>query len=353
MKNKLSKNTKRAICIYVILLILLYVVVEVLPRVTDIFETTQTLEPGNLKLSYDTTGYFIKDERIGIAAESGDIQYLVGAGSSIKKGTTLVSVTPKGESSEEEQRFGEYTKRLKGYDGLSEEYTSPISGIFSLEIDGYEDYFTPARMETIKREKVESLSYHPASLERKSVIKGEPVYKVSWDDAWYILCWVDRETAETYSEGRNVTLELPEGSVKAKIQSISKEKDSDDFRVIFYLNVFYEAFSSSRAEEMSIVTSDNEGLIIDNKCIIEKDGQKGVYVIDKNGHNVFTRIKIIAYDKEQSVIDDVTFIDEEGNQVYTVDVYDEVLKHPASALEKELDQEAQKKAKKQTKKEKE
>ena len=141
--------------------------------------------------------------------------------------------------------------------------------------------------------------------------------------------------------------------MKAKIQSISKEKDSDDFRVIFYLNVFYEAFSESRAEEMSIVTSDNEGLIIDNKCIIEKDGQKGVYVIDKNGRNVFTRIRIIAYNQEQSVIDDVTFMDEEGNQVYTVDVYDEVLKHPASALEKELEKEAQKKAENQTKKENE
>lgn len=353
MKNKLSKNTKKAICIYVVLLIILYVVVEVLPRVTDIFEITQTLKPGNLKLSYDTTGYFIKDEKIGIAAESGDIDYLVAAGSSIKKGTPLVSVTPKGSNKEEAPRFSEYTERLKGYDGLSEAYTSPMSGVFSLQIDGYEDYFTPARMEKIKREKVESFSFHPVSLERKSVIKGEPVYKVSWDDAWYILCWVDRDTAETYSEGRSVTLELPEGSVKAKIQSISKEKDSDEFRVIFYLNVFYEAFSSSRAEEMSIVTSDNEGLIIDNKCIIEKDGQKGVYVINKNGRNVFTRIKVIAYNKEQSVIDDVTFIDEEGNQVYTVDVYDEVLKHPASALEKELEKEAQEKAEKQTKKENE
>lgn len=353
MKTKLSKNTKRAICIYVVLLVTLYVVVEILPRVTDIFETTQILEPGNLKLSYSTTGYFIKDEAVGIASESGDIEYLTKVGTSLKKGTPLVSVTPKGGDKEETPRFSEYTDRLKGYEGLSEEYTSPMSGIFSLEIDGYEDYFTPDRMEKIKREKVESLSCKSVNLERKSVIKGEPIYKISWDDAWYILCWVDRETAETYSEGRRVTLELPEGNVNAKIQSISKEKDSDDYRVIFYVNVYYEAFCGSRAEEMNIVTSDNEGLIIDNKCIIEKDGQKGVYVVNKNGRNVFTRIKIIAHNKEQSVIDDVTFMDAEGNQVYTVDVYDEVLKHPESALEKELEQEAQKKAEKETKKENE
>lgn len=48
---------------------------------------------------------------------------------------------------------------------------------------------------------------------------------------------------------------------------------------------------------------------------------------------------MIASDEKQSVIDDVTFIDEEGNQVYTVNVYDEVLRHPKSALEKDLEEE--------------
>ena len=46
-----------------------------------------------------------------------------------------------------------------GYEGLSEEYNSPISGVFSLTVDGYEDYFTPDKMDKIKRETVESLSY--------------------------------------------------------------------------------------------------------------------------------------------------------------------------------------------------
>ena len=52
MKTKLSKKKKKAICIYIAALLLLYIVVEVLPKVTDIFETTQILEPGDLKISY-------------------------------------------------------------------------------------------------------------------------------------------------------------------------------------------------------------------------------------------------------------------------------------------------------------
>lgn len=343
MKININKKTKKAICIYAAVLIILYLVIYILPKVTDVFETTQVLEPGNIKLAYDTTGYFIKEESVGIASETGDIEYLTEVGTAVKRGHELVSVKRDKDAGDKTPRFGEYTERLKGYDGLYRTYDAPISGIFSLTIDGYEDYLIPEKMDKVKQETVEDLSYDMAELERKSVIKGEPIYKVTWDDYWYILCWVDKKTAETYSEGRTVTLELPEGNVRAKIQSIKKEKDSNDYRVIFYLNVYYEALAESRAEEISIVTSDNEGLIVDNKCIIEKDGRKGVYVVDKNGDYHFTPIRVIAYDDKQSVIEDVTFYDEEGYQVYTVDVYDEVLKNPKGALEEDLEAEKEEK----------
>ena len=58
------------------------------------------------------------------------------------------------------------------------------------------------------------------------------------------------------------------------------------------------------------------------KSFIEKNGYKGVYVVDKNGDYSFTRIKVIAYDDKKSVIEDVTFYDEEGN-LYPVETEEE------------------------------
>ncbi len=339
MKTKLTKKTKRAICIYIIILLILYVVVEVLPRVTDIFETTQVLEPGTLTLSYETTGYFIKTECIGVAGETGDIQYLVSNGTAVKKGHEVVSVEPSGESSDGQTRFSEYMDKLEGYEGIYTEYTTPISGVFSLTIDGYEDYFTPENMEKIKRETVENLSYKSANLERKSVISGEPIFKVSGDDAWYILCWMDGKSVENYPEGNNVILELPNGDVQADVYRVIKES-KDEYRVIFHLDVYYDGFAESRAEDMTVVASDNYGLIVDNEAIVEKDGNEGVYVKNKNGRYIFKRIKVISTDGEQSVIEDASFTDADGNQVTTVDVYDEVLKHPESVLERDLEKES-------------
>ena len=334
MKRKLTKKTKQAILLYIIILMILFVIVEVLPKVTDIFETTQVLEPGTLTLSYETTGYFIKTEEIGVAKESGTIKYPVNEGTVVKKGAKVVSVKADSSKDSETTRFSDCMERLKGYDGLIESYKTSISGVFSLSIDGYEDYFTPEKMEKIKRETVESNSYSATDLKRSSVIKGEPIFKVSGDDVWYILCWIDKDNVGNYQEGNKVALQLPDGNVDATVYKV--KKDGDDYRVIFFLDVYYQGFASSRAEDMTVVASDSTGLIVDNDCIIEKDGKKGVYVKDKNGNYSFKQIKIIATDGKDSVLQDATFTDEDGEQITTVAVYDEVLRHPQSALEDDL-----------------
>lgn len=338
MKTKLTKKTKKAICIYVIILLLLYIVVEVLPRVTDVFETTQVLEPGTLTLSCETTGYLIKDEQIGVAKESGKIQYLVPVGTAVKKGAALVSVEPT-EEKEEHIRFSDEMDELKGYEGLSEDYTSPISGVFSLSIDGYENYFTPEKMIGIKRDTVEGLNFKATNLDRDSVIKGEPIFKVSGDDSWYVLCWLDSKSVKNYPEGKKVILKFPDADVEADVYKVKQEER--DYRVIFHLDVYYKNFAEVRTQKMEVVASDNYGLIVDNGAIIEKKGSKGVYVKNKNGKYIFKKIKVITTDGKESVIKDVSFIDEDGSQVNTVDVYDEVLRHPKSVLKNDLEKEKQ------------
>ena len=339
MEKKLTKKTKKAITIYVMVLLILFVIVEILPKVTDVFDTTQVLEPGNLVISYDTEGYLIKDESISIAAQNGKVKYLEEEGVAVKKGHPIVKVEEDKKDSEKSPRFTEYTDRLNGFDGLSKKKGATISGVVSFSIDGYENYFTSKNMEKIDKNEVEGLSLKSVDLKRDSVIKGEPVYKISGDDNWYILCWVDKKTAETYYEGRDVTIKMPDGDVDAEVYKIKKE--GNNYRVIFYLDVYYESFATTRKADISIVISDNAGLIIENNCIITKHGKQGVYVRDKNGDYSFTQISVIASNEKESVIRDATFIDEEGYQIYTVDVYDEVSKHPKNLLADDLKKEAE------------
>jgi putative membrane fusion protein len=340
MKRKLTKKTKRAIFLYIVILLLLFTIVEVLPKVTDIFETTQVLEPGTLTLSYETKGYFVKTEEIGVAADSGEIEYPVTEGTVVKKGAEVVSVKADSSKDSESTRFSDCMDRLKGYDGLVDSCSASISGVFSLSIDGYENYLTPEKMEKVKRETVESQSYRTTDLKRSSVIKGEPIFKISGDDVWYILCWIDKENVRNYQEGNEVTLQLPDGDVDATVYKA--KKDGDEYRVIFFLDVYYKSFAASREEDMKVVASDSSGLIVSNKAIVEKNGKKGVYVKNKNGNYIFKQIKVIATDGKDSVLSDAAFTDENGKQITTVNVYDEVLRHPGNALEEDLKKEANK-----------
>lgn len=86
---------------------------------------------------------------------------------------------------------------------------------------------------------------------------------------------------------------------------------------------------------MTIVKSNNTGLICDNECIIEVDGVQGVYVVDKNGDYTFKPVNVTVTDGKQSVLSEKTFTNENYELVETVIVHDEVLRNPQKALEKE------------------
>lgn len=336
----MTAGTKRAILIYIAILLSLYVIVQVLPKVTGIFETTQVLEVGDLALTCETTGYLIKEEHICIADEAGDIEYKEKVGTVVKKGHKLCKVKNDSSKEDRDNRFSTYTDRLGDYKNVTKSYKAPISGVFSLSMDGYEGTFTKKKMTKLDKETVEALNFKSVNLERSSISKGEPVYKVSGDDEWFVLCWMDKADASHYEKGDRVTLKLPAGDVSAKVYYLKEEKTFA--RVIFSLDVYYEAFTDTRDVEMTVVARADEGLICSNDCIIEKDGVAGVYVVNKNGINKFTPVKVISTDGVNSVLKATTYYDAEGNQVNTVDVYDKVLKHPESALRKDLDQDSDK-----------
>lgn len=331
---KLSTKAKKTICIYLIVLLILYIVVQILPKVTDIFETTDVLKVGSLALSCETTGYLVKDEYVCIAGESGNIKYTEKSDTVVKRGHKMCSVTLKGTGDTEKNRYTKYTNRLGNTKKITNSYKAPISGVFSLVIDGYEGMFTTNKMKELNKSEVEACDYDSVDLDRSAIYKGEPVYKISGDDKWFVLCWVEAGKAGDYPEGDKVTLKLPDGDVNAKVYYAKNEGEYT--RLIFELDVYYKKFASARAVDMTVVACADEGLIVKSDSIIKKDGKQGVYVVDKNNRARFTPIKVISTDGTYSVLKDTSFYDDDGNQVMTVDVYDNVLRHPESALKKDL-----------------
>ena len=338
MKIRISKKTKRILVIYLAILVILYIVAFQIPKVTGKFETTQVLENGTLEVSCEAEGYLVKDEAVCTAGSTGTIEYKLNDGTVVKKGTDIADIDAieeeKGKEKEPAGKYGDYLDRLKKYDLLVESCDSPISGVVSYTVDGNEKYFRIDNLEKIRKEKAEEASSKQLDLERTDVVRGEPIFKISSDDSWYIVCWLEKSDARKYEPDQKVRIELPESTVDARVYSVKKE--GDFFRVTFFLNVYYEDFCSARVVDMTVVQSNTTGLIVDNQCLIKKEGVLGVYVKTKDGDTYFKPVKVKITDGEQSVLYESVFVNDDYEQVETVSAYQEVLKKPQDALEQDM-----------------
>ena len=340
MKITIPRHIRKYLIIYIALLLFLFVVIEFIPRVTTIFETTEILEPGDLQITSEAEGYFVKKEAIATADVSGTVTYKVKDGTIVQKGRTVVELQKLERTEGISRKFSELMTRLEGYDGLSKGGKTPISGIFCLSMDGCERDLNPEKLDDLTHEQVSGMQMQQKSLEQNSVLEEEPIYKITSDDRWYLVCWMKKKQAAGYSEGQIVTLELPAGEVSATVRSIDEE--GKEYKVIFRSNMYYPDLATSREADFTIVNSDSSGLLLSNRCIIEKHGKEGVYVRNKNGDYRFVQIRVINTDGEMSVVAEQSFYDEKGRKVNTVSVYDEVLRNPSRALKKDLKEEEKK-----------
>ena len=230
-----------------------------MPKMTDKFETTQVLENGTLEVSCEAEGYLIKDEAVCTAKETGTIEYKVEEGTVVKKESSITHIEAgeaDKEKDEESDIKGKYQKildQLKGYDLLVETNKAPISGVFSMSVDGNEQFFRIGNIDKITKEKADERDLDQTDLEREKVNKGEPIFKISSDDAWYIVTWVEKEDAAKFEEGQKVRITIDEHTMDAKVQTIKKE--GEFFKMVFYLNVYYEDFTSARKVKATVVAT--------------------------------------------------------------------------------------------------
>ena len=326
----MMKEKRKPILIYLALVLGLGLLIYAVPKVTDVFETTEVIMTGTLQVTEEVECYFVREETVYEAGAAGTAKYLIDEGTHIRTGTVTA------EFKEDETDGAEIMEPQSKYDQVIEgvgkdavrtvSFEAQSSGVLSYYADGYESTLTPQTMDAITYDEVKHMESNAIDLKHKKLRKKEPVFKICDNDNWYIMCWIDSASISKYQVGNDITIQLPEGNVDMTIQSITE--DDGKWKLICWSNNYYEAFTTSRVEDAVLVSKDFDGLIIKNSCITTRDDKIGVMVLQKNGDFEFTRIKVIANDGEYSAVEDDTFTDRDGNSVKTVQVYDEILKRP-------------------------
>ncbi|MEE3362098.1 MAG: HlyD family efflux transporter periplasmic adaptor subunit [Anaerovoracaceae bacterium] len=322
----MPKLKKKTIYIFAAALVALYLVISVIPTVTGKLTPTQTVEYGEFKVSDDVTGYVVRDETVYLASETGDAVWKVGEGDLIKKGAAVMTFKKRsGKDDKKNSRYEDILKKLDGK-GRKTGTASLRKGVVSFYVDGYEGRMTPSKQKKLRENDVSVMDAQPDSIKRDSFVKGEPVYKIYNNAKWYMNVWVDDSKTSRYKEGNDVTIEIGDEKIKGSIERIIAEDKK--WHIIIKTNRYWSGLGKYRVTDCSIVTTDEEGLIIDNSCIAMKGKHEGVYVKTTSGGYKFTRVNVIASNDEQSLVSSGTFTDDRGKTVNTVEVYDEILKNP-------------------------
>lgn len=162
-------------------------------------------------------------------------------------------------------------------DGSTTDITSPCSGYFCESTDGYEDIFTPDKVEDMTLSSLDKLAdKKPASTSGKGKVVSSYV--------WYFAARVSDEDADHLTQGNTVRLRFSQVSqdIQATVASIRDDADSDDTLVIFRSQDMNEELISMRKQVATVVVASYSGLKVPKSAVRMEDDAMGVYVLSNS-----------------------------------------------------------------------
>ena len=324
-----TKKKKNLLIIYLILIVVLGIITITIPEVTGALTKTEILQYENMQITDDVTCYIVRDESVHMAPSSGRINYYIEDSVKVRKNVKILDLVP-GTSQQDESKYNDIITRLGDSEVVLHQVASAQNGVVSYYIDGYEGYFTPERMTSLSYETTKKQDFRTVNLTRDNTLKGEPLFKICQSNMWYVMAWIDTENISKYEVGDSVKIQLPLGEVDALVDQIIDQEDK--WLVIMKTTRYYEEFAKIRTADVQIITQEYTGIKVRNSSITTENGVAGVYIKTKNGEFVFRPIKVITSDGDYSLVYSSKFYDAEGQEVITVEVYDEILKNPSQNM---------------------
>lgn len=399
-KKKKPKN-KIALGICALIILLFFFLIG--KYISGLKYRTTTAEPFLFLERIEGTGLVIRSEKVYSSTSSGSIKYLVNEGEKVPVGHGIVSISSSRdeilaqienlekqiddlninhyssegninilEDIQEKVVHGDYNgiyeylderisneedktliaenleSLLKKQDELEQvlEASSIINysanaGIISYEIDGLEDILKPKGFENYTYEYLDSENINMEEKEfnpTKKVVGGSPIFKIIDDFVWHLAIKVDDGRILEFEEGQVYRVELTDKhSLKGKIVKINRD-NAKGVIVIEFKDGLHE-FYNERFMKVSIIKSQTNTYKLPTDCIIQKDGQDGVFINHIYGLVKFVPVNIIHEE------DDIAYVGQgnnngnitlNGEEVKTINKFDEIFLYPSNLEEYQI-----------------
>lgn len=213
--------------------------------------------------------------------------------------------------------------------GESAPIQTPLSGILTYFIDGYETELTFANVINLALDDVMALDILPYIATQGSVQQGDPLCKIINDDYYYLIILVDHGNQNLYDLSEDLLINVGGQTVKGYIAELipTESKIAVAIKVESYIDGFYK----NRFVDISITQETHRGLTIKTSSLVKNEQNKwGVYVIDKYKNVSFKPVKIIVHQGDTAIVKEDAFYEFVGGdniRIDTVGFFDQVLVH--------------------------
>lgn len=182
---------------------------------------------------------------------------------------------------------------------------SQNSGVYSNNVDGYEDILAPESIMDFTLDAYRGLEDPgPAAVQKVVVTQGDQVCKVADNHVWYVMALVDKQYAEPLSEGTAATIrfnQLPGVETPVTIEKIVREEGDEQALIIFKSERYSEGVFSMRTSDIEVVLASYEGFEIPVHSLRVQDGETGV-MVQKGQAEVFKKCEVIYTDQQAETV---------------------------------------------------
>lgn len=180
------------------------------------------------------------------------------------------------------------------------------SGLVSYELDGYEPVLKPDGIKELKVSSVlEIISAITEKSSKKNKEKVEGV-KIVDNFEWYIASVIPKGLLTKDDIGKTILVRFKDinNTVVSGTLKHFDEGNENGSLIVVRTDEQLKDFQRIRTAAVEIITKHEEGLIIPKKCIVEKEGIKGIF-IERSGMVRFVPVKISISDEKEVLVNNL------------------------------------------------
>ncbi|ADL07767.1 hypothetical protein Toce_1005 [Thermosediminibacter oceani DSM 16646] len=178
---------------------------------------------------------------------------------------------------------------------------SPVAGIVSFNIDGYEDLLRPEGLKCLKSEEIKGVVSRQESAALSQNVKvNQAVLKIVDNFSLYVIAPILEGDIQP---GRVYKLRFPQLNIELKADLI--ETCEDEQTGVFFIKEAPMELLDLRKVNVEIITRVHRGIGVPNSAIVKSNGQEGVFLYNK-GRSVFRPVRVVARDDKKTIVEGLT-----------------------------------------------